>query len=183
MGFQVSGSCLTSSNVFLHIWHLNTIFEHLCFFNIGVQWSSTSLADLAVWTMVDLGWFHLQNILDRILNSKLKVLQCLSPVKSITYNILYEIWNMKWSEIDLSVRLCSVFCLIFLLLYIIACIGEKLYEKVMKVTKNEEKRSILTRLPSLKRKKILIYFIYFTGILEKDSKSTNIMGMSKLSGK
>ena len=32
-------------------------------------------------------------------------------------------------------------------------------------------------------KKILIYFIYFTGILEKDSKSNNIMGMSKLSGK
>ena len=56
---------------------------------------------------------------------------------------------MKWSEIVLSVRLCSVFCLLILLLYISACIGEKLYEKVLKVTKNEEKRSILTKLPSL----------------------------------
>ena len=49
----------------------------------------------------------------------------------------------------------SLFCFLFanfsilVRLYIVACIGEKLYEKVLKVAKNEEKRSILTRLPSL----------------------------------
>ena len=53
--------------------------------HVSAQRSSTGVGDLALWTRVDLGRLHLQDVFNRIcIDRKGEVLQCFGPVKGIT---------------------------------------------------------------------------------------------------